>query len=73
MQGIPPEDPKSYLPLPLNSPKGSPEQRAVQDNATSQLESSNSLKDFQIIYDSLESFRLYPTPLSYSGYERRSL
>jgi len=73
MQGLPPKTLEDYLPLPPHSLEDSPEQRAVQDKVTSQVESSNTLEDLCIISNSLEAFWLPPTPLPYSGYERHIL
>jgi hypothetical protein len=59
MQGLPPEDPEGYQPLPPNSPEGSPE-GVVNNEVASEVGSTHSLEGFRIVSDSLEAFRLPP-------------
>jgi hypothetical protein len=62
MQGLPSEDPKGYLPLLPNSPKGSLE-GAINNEVASEVGSSHSLEGFKIVSNSLEAFRLPPNLL----------
>jgi hypothetical protein len=55
MQGLPPEDPEGYLPLPPNSPEGSPE-GVVNNEIASEVGSTHLLEGFRIVSDSLEAF-----------------
>jgi hypothetical protein len=62
MQWLPLEDPEGYLPLLLNSPKGSPE-GAFNNEISFEVGSSHSLEGFIIVSDSLEEFKFPPNPL----------
>jgi hypothetical protein len=59
MQGLPPEDPEGYQPLPRKSPEGSPE-GVVNNEVASEIGSTHSLEGFQIVSNSLEAFKLPP-------------
>ena len=59
MKGLPPEDMEGSQPLPTNSSEGSPQQTEVQDIATTRVERTDSLEQFQI-KDSWEGLRLPP-------------
>ena len=60
MQGLALEYPEVSQPLLPNPLEDSPQQSEIQDHIPSQEERTDSLESFQIIFYSLDAFRLPP-------------